>query len=608
MHVRAVHIVALLVPVALVAVGCSQGDRVEVQKSVPGSGPTTTVTLAGSVPPCDGDPGLGGEVPSGAAPGDLVASVELAELESATDPDSTNAQSAGFPENASVWRILYVSTGFDEHDLQLVCGLAALPDKALSENSATGNATMVAWSHGTVGTQQVCQPSSTPETMFWGPMGAGIGSIAWGSGLGAKKGRAADGALQTMLDRGWVVSATDYLPNDTYLVGRVAAANVIDAARATTQLVERESGDDKSPRGFDTLLWGHSQGGHAALWAGQLFDTYLAAAPNADATPLALSSVAVEAPASNLLAQPDAQPGVSFGDGLADWEMHKSIEIFGLPIAALEMQIGPALFSYIFGSWAEFSARGTPEESAATPAFPTGAGDLDLSAVATPQGTETIAAVSALCLGGDDAGEVKKLTDPYRNAAKAKMLTESFWNLPGDYSDGEFFHGGVDRTCARTSDGGTRSWCDWIRWNVPGPLGDNPYPKAPTRDGSTVPMLIAQGGADQVIHCIPTGEDTDGDRVASPKDCMSVALYESLRDSQYCPPGANPGSRLQLSVFRPDGSGSPGTHLSIPGQIASEPGQTDNLSFAGSPLDEFMTASLDRSLDPGCTAEVLNAP
>ena len=37
------------------------------------------------------------------------------------------------------------------------------------------------------------------------------------------------GELQTALNRGWVVSATDYQPNDTYVIGRVAAADVIDA-------------------------------------------------------------------------------------------------------------------------------------------------------------------------------------------------------------------------------------------------------------------------------------------------------------------------------------------------------------------------------------------
>ena len=601
LHKKLVPVAAGLFACCLVA-ACSKADTSALPTSVPGAGPTTTVPVDASTRPCAGADGVGGEVPDGARPGDLVEAVELSDLPSASDPDKTNAETEGFPEDANVWRILYVSTGADEHDLQLVCGMAAAASAGPVVDPGRGTGTMIAWSHGTVGVAQACMPSNHPETGLWGPMAGGIGAVAWGSGFGAKKGDPSEGALQTMLDRGWVVSATDYIPDDTYIMGRIAAANTIDAARATAQLLSEQHGGS-TPESYDTIAWGHSQGGHASLWTGQLFDDYLEAVPNDDVE-LSLAAVAAEAPASNLIAQPSQQPGVEFGDGLADWEMHKSIELFGLPVPALELQIGPALFSYIFGSWSEYSQREAPADGATMPAYPPDASELDLSAVATPSGAETVAQIQALCLSGADSKAVKQLTDPYRNAEKARMLTDDMWNLPQDYSDGEFFHGGVDRTCAGTDDAEMAKWCDWIRWNVPGPLGTNPFPGLPSSDGEPVPLLIAQGANDEVIHCVSPGED-GGAAVPAASDCMSTALYDSLRDGGYCPSSADAAGHLKLSLYAPRGSSSPASHLSIPGQIAAR--SSDDLDFDGSPLEKFISGALEGSLEPGCNAEVLNA-
>ena len=55
-------------------------------------------------------------MPAGLGPGDLVAAVDLT---------AANITSPGFPTGARVWRILYVSTGVDENDRQLVCGTVA---------------------------------------------------------------------------------------------------------------------------------------------------------------------------------------------------------------------------------------------------------------------------------------------------------------------------------------------------------------------------------------------------------------------------------------------------------------------------------------------------
>lgn len=100
---------------------------------------------------------------------------------------------------------------------------------------------------------------------------------------------------------------------------------------------------------------------------------------------------------------------------------------------------------------------------------------------------------------------------PYENAKLNQMLVPPVWNLPTDYSSaGEYFKGGLDATCASTADSGIVAWCDWLRFNLPGPLGANPYPKAPLVAGVPVPLFIAQGSANNVVHCIaPAGTPND---------------------------------------------------------------------------------------------------
>jgi pimeloyl-ACP methyl ester carboxylesterase len=94
------------------------------------------------------------------------------------------------------------------------------------------------------------------------------------------------------VERGFVVVATDYQGLGAadgvhpFLVGEPAAYNVLDAARAARSLPDLTLAPD-------TILWGHSQAGHAAAWAAQLAPTYapdvpiagvILAAPAADPT------------------------------------------------------------------------------------------------------------------------------------------------------------------------------------------------------------------------------------------------------------------------------------------------------------------------------------
>ena len=216
------------------------------------------------------------------------------------------------------------------------------------------------------------------------------------------------------------------------------------------------------------------------------------------------------------------------------------------------------------------------------------------------------ARVQALCLDKDGSKTVKSLVSPYRNAAEHAMLTEDLWNLPDDYRTGQYFRGGVDRTCADTDEAAMQDWCSWIRWNLPGPLGEHPFPKVPEVGGQPVPVLIVQGADDNVIHCMPADGD-DATSVPPAANCMSAALFDSMRDSDYCP-ATGDEAHLRLSVFAKDGSASPASHLSIPGQIAAVgTGRNDaDLTFEGSRLDEFFTGAFAGSLEPGCTAELIS--
>ena len=124
----------------------------------------------------------------------------------------------------------------------------------------------------------------------------------------------------------------------------------------------------------------------------------------------------------------------------------------------------------------------------------------------------------------------------YNDAKTNQMLVASVWNLPAGYKTGQYFKGSLDQTCASTTNTAVARWCAWMRWNMPGPLGTSPFPKAPLVAGHPVPLLIAQGSNDDIIHCIaPNG--TPNATVPGPADCMSRALYDSLASAAYCPTG-----------------------------------------------------------------------
>jgi pimeloyl-ACP methyl ester carboxylesterase len=93
-----------------------------------------------------------------------------------------------------------------------------------------------------------------------------------------------------MLERGWLVTATDYVGLGTpgpelYLVAEAEARDVVNSVRAAAQLPDADIGSRYA-------VWGHSQGGHSALWTGHL---------SAELAPeFSLVAVAAAAPAAQL--------------------------------------------------------------------------------------------------------------------------------------------------------------------------------------------------------------------------------------------------------------------------------------------------------------------
>src|SRR5664280_472826 len=153
-------------------------------------------------------------------------------------PVSTNLN------GANVSKILYASTDRTGHPIA-ISGVVVDP----TGPAPPGGRPIVAWAHGTTGVASRCAPSLEP--------GAGIGRIP---------------LLQDLVAEGAVVVATDYPGLGTpgthpYLVGESEGRSVLDSVRAA-ETVERGSSSAK------VVLMGHSQGGHAVLFAAQLAQSY----------------------------------------------------------------------------------------------------------------------------------------------------------------------------------------------------------------------------------------------------------------------------------------------------------------------------------------------
>jgi len=141
------------------------------------------------------------------------------------------------------YRILYVSEQ-GGGATSVSSGMVFVP----SAPAPPGGRPVLAWAHGTLGQGDACVPSRTPKP---------TSGVPW---------------VSQALAAGWVVTATDYsglgTPGPTgYLIGKDEAFDVLNSVRAASQLKGATTGKQ-------LLLYGHSQGGHAALWTASEASNY----------------------------------------------------------------------------------------------------------------------------------------------------------------------------------------------------------------------------------------------------------------------------------------------------------------------------------------------
>lgn len=165
-------------------------------------------------------------------------------------------------QNGQAKRILYRSQR-SSGESTFSSGMVFIPSNSLAGSPRP----VVAWAHGTIGMGSQCAPSRIKNP---------VANIAW---------------VEDMLAKGWVVVATDYTGLGTdgvehYLIGEDEARDVINSVRAARNISVANAGSSYA-------VWGHSQGGHSALFTGSETKGY--------ASELSLVGVVASAPAAELV-------------------------------------------------------------------------------------------------------------------------------------------------------------------------------------------------------------------------------------------------------------------------------------------------------------------
>lgn len=163
---------------------------------------------------------------------------------------------------ALVWKVVYWTRDAKDAARQATAMVVA------PANRMGGPRPVIAWTHGTWGVANKCAPSLSANFYTATP------------------------ALSEMVARGYTVVVPDYpglgsTGAHPFLVGVDTGRAVLDAVRAAGAVPGASAGKRFA-------VWGESQGGHAALWTGQLARSY---APG-----LSLVGIAAAAPPTDLAA------------------------------------------------------------------------------------------------------------------------------------------------------------------------------------------------------------------------------------------------------------------------------------------------------------------
>jgi pimeloyl-ACP methyl ester carboxylesterase len=199
----------------------------------------------------------------------------------------------GAPLGATAYRVLYRSTGMKGEPI-FVSGVVIVPQGTPPPQGRP----IVAWAHPTSGVSPRCA-ASLAIFLFQQIQG-----------------------LRSFIEQGYVVAATDYPGLGTpethpYLVGGSEARAVLDSVRVASTM-------PGSGGGTRFTVWGHSQGGQAALFTGILAKTY--------APELTLLGVAAAAPATDLVTLMNDDLGSVGGKNITAmtlWSWHR---VYGVPL------------------------------------------------------------------------------------------------------------------------------------------------------------------------------------------------------------------------------------------------------------------------------------
>jgi pimeloyl-ACP methyl ester carboxylesterase len=237
---RSMGVAVLLV--VLAGAGCNRSKRVSSESSAAPTPNGIRASITAHAPDAFCDPPA--ELPR--KPGALLRSEPLKDV--------------ALPAEVQGWRIFH-TTSVDDNTLATAVAIVFAP-----ADSSVGPRPVIAWEHGTTGLLQKCMPS-----LF----------SAASKGIPER---------DRILAAGWVVVATDYSFAEKggphpYLIGEGEARAALDSVRAARQL----SGLTLDKR---VVVWGYSQGGHAALWTGIIGPRY--------APELEIRGVAAIAPAANI--------------------------------------------------------------------------------------------------------------------------------------------------------------------------------------------------------------------------------------------------------------------------------------------------------------------
>jgi len=150
-----------------------------------------------------------------------------------------------FAEGTKAWRVLYVSEAVDGTAIA-VSGMVAAPAGPAPE----GGYDVVTWSHGTKGVSDPCAPSKGYRSGFHD-----FYDIA-----------------PELVAAGYVGVSTDNEGLGTpgthpYLVGPSEGRGALDIIKAAQQI-------EGAGVGSSVVIWGRSQGGHGALFAGEIAPTW----------------------------------------------------------------------------------------------------------------------------------------------------------------------------------------------------------------------------------------------------------------------------------------------------------------------------------------------